>query len=119
MLISGAWLYEEPLFAYSLGYIKRIQAETPLDKIHWWHFYSNTCLISVVFLTIVVPYLVPAQRVRCVYYSAALTFILSATVVAKLGFHSPRPFWVTTDILAFGCETEFGNPSGHSCTTMG
>lgn len=37
----------------------------------------------------------------------------------KLGYHEPRPFWITTNIQAFSCSSQFGNPSGHSSSSMG
>lgn len=32
----------------------------------------------------------------------------------KLGFHSPRPYWVDAGVRAFSSETSFGMPSGHA-----
>ncbi len=32
----------------------------------------------------------------------------------KFLFHSPRPFWVSTDVIAHVQETSFGMPSGHA-----
>lgn len=32
----------------------------------------------------------------------------------KLGFHSPRPYWVDSAVRAFTSETSFGMPSGHA-----
>ena len=40
-------------------------------------------------------------------------------MVAKLGYHDPRPFWVSYDVQAFACESEFGNPSGHCSMSLG
>ncbi len=34
--------------------------------------------------------------------------------LAKLGFHSPRPYWVDSHIRAFVSESSFGLPSGHA-----
>lgn len=37
----------------------------------------------------------------------------------KLAFHTPRPYWVSTEIKAFASETGFGLPSGHSNAAVG
>jgi len=34
--------------------------------------------------------------------------------ILKLAFHSPRPYWVDTNVRAFSSETSFGMPSGHA-----
>lgn len=34
--------------------------------------------------------------------------------VFKLAFHSPRPYWVDTQVKALASETSFGLPSGHA-----
>lgn len=49
---------------------------------------------------------------------ARLAVMLVATTslngILKLAFHSPRPYWVSTDIKALNSETSFGIPSGHA-----
>ncbi|HWQ05415.1 MAG TPA: phosphatase PAP2 family protein [Longilinea sp.] len=34
--------------------------------------------------------------------------------ILKLAFHSPRPYWVNTEVKALSVETSFGLPSGHA-----
>jgi len=34
--------------------------------------------------------------------------------IFKFTFHSPRPYWVNTDVQALAAETSFGIPSGHA-----
>lgn len=47
-----------------------------------------------------------------------LALMLVATTslngVLKLAFHSPRPFWVSSEAQALSSETSFGIPSGHA-----
>lgn len=43
-----------------------------------------------------------------------LTFSNVLNTVFKLAFHSPRPFWVDTQVQALSSETSFGIPSGHA-----
>ena len=53
---------------------------------------------------------------------ARLLILLATTTglneVLKLVFHSPRPFWVSTDVHALSSDTSFGIPSGHAQTTF-
>ena len=37
----------------------------------------------------------------------------------KTAYHQARPFWDNIEITNYGCTTQFGNPSGHSITSMG
>lgn len=37
----------------------------------------------------------------------------------KLAFHTPRPYWVSTQVQAYTTETGFGLPSGHAQTAAG
>ncbi len=50
---------------------------------------------------------------------AAFMLILILTNITKLSYHDPRPYWVSSKVQAFSCSTQYGNPSGHSSTTMG
>ncbi len=34
--------------------------------------------------------------------------------IFKFAFHSPRPYWVNTEVQALSAETSFGVPSGHA-----
>jgi membrane-associated phospholipid phosphatase len=34
--------------------------------------------------------------------------------ILKLAFHTPRPYWINTEVKAYSTETSFGLPSGHS-----
>lgn len=46
----------------------------------------------------------------------SLVLLLSASlnVILKLGFHTPRPYWVYTQVQAYDSEFNFGIPSGHA-----
>jgi len=39
--------------------------------------------------------------------------------ITKLAYHQARPYWVNTNIIAYSCSSQYGNPSGHSETSMG
>ncbi len=38
----------------------------------------------------------------------------SLNLILKLGFHTPRPYWVSTRVHAYDSESPFGIPSGHA-----
>lgn len=37
----------------------------------------------------------------------------------KAFYSSPRPYWSSAEVKAWHCETDFGNPSGHSMLSIG
>jgi len=43
-----------------------------------------------------------------------LTLTSGINTIFKFIFHSPRPYWVNTDVKALSAETSFGLPSGHA-----
>ncbi|HNR01933.1 MAG TPA: phosphatase PAP2 family protein [Anaerolineaceae bacterium] len=49
-------------------------------------------------------------------FRAGMMLILSGGLnsIFKIFFHTPRPFWIDSDVRAFASETSFGMPSGHS-----
>ncbi len=44
----------------------------------------------------------------------ALLFTSSLNLLLKLGFHTPRPYWIDPNVQAYAAESSFGFPSGHS-----
>lgn len=32
----------------------------------------------------------------------------------KLFYNDPRPYFIYTDLKGYGCDAEYGNPSGHA-----
>ncbi len=46
----------------------------------------------------------------------AMILLLSASVndSLKMFFHGPRPYWYSTDVIAYARESSFGLPSGHA-----
>lgn len=43
-----------------------------------------------------------------------LTISSTLNAVLKLGFHSPRPYWIDPRVHAYALESTFGLPSGHA-----
>lgn len=76
-------------------------------------------LAAISALPILIPYIDVTQRAKAFYY---LTLVLGATIVMslqKLNYHQARPFWVSEEIWAGDCTTEYGNPSGHCLMSLG
>ena len=42
------------------------------------------------------------------------TLTSGVNTIFKFAFHSPRPYWVNTEVQALAAETSFGAPSGHA-----
>ncbi len=47
-----------------------------------------------------------------------LTLALFITITGKSMMSHPRPSWTSDEINAWACDPDFGNPSGHSLTSM-
>ena len=59
------------------------------------------------------------ERARAVYYTIAITALVSFSNIMKLTYAAPRPFWSSDDVQAFHCSSEYGNPSGHTSISVG
>lgn len=121
MIIYSETSYSQTLFDKSLEVIPNIQnGSTKGDfKVNMWSFYSNAGLGAVIALPIIIFYLLFHERVRCFYYVACFGAFTLLMNVTKLYYHQARPFWASPDVQAFGCEMQYGNPSGHSIMSMG
>ena len=53
-------------------------------------------------------------RPKYLYYLAAFSLDKCLIGIMKQIYHNPRPYMVDSDIHAYHCSKEFGNPSGHS-----
>jgi membrane-associated phospholipid phosphatase len=53
-------------------------------------------------------------RPKYFYYLAAFSLDKCLIGLMKQVYHNPRPYMVQSDIHAYHCSKEFGNPSGHS-----
>ena len=56
---------------------------------------------------------------RAFYYTLFITAVGLLMNTTKMAYHEPRPFMETTEIHAYGCSAEYGNPSGHSLFSAG
>ncbi len=48
-----------------------------------------------------------------------LLFSTAFNEIAKLALHSPRPYWVSTQVKPLAAESSFGSPSGHAQIATG
>lgn len=104
--------YREPLYAFSLDFIKIVQANTNPEKIQFMMLVSDFGIASV-FGMLVIAFLFCTIE-RAFYYTCVVSLNLYLMSIGKMGFHEPRPYMVDDDIQVFGCSTEFGQPSGHA-----
>jgi len=111
--------YRDSLYQSSLGFIKDIQAGASDTAATLWSLYSNVGVASAVGVPPLVLFLVYWRRIEGLYYAISLTAMLFLMNVTKLWYHEARPYWSDSDIRAFDCSTQFGNPSGHSLFSMG
>ena len=119
LILATAPLYSDALFEESLIYIPSIQRNsTPAQQL-LWRAWSNGGLAAVITLPVLATFAVPTQRVRCFYYVCVLSLVFAIMNFTKLGFHQARPYWVSADVAAYACSTDFGNPSGHCETVAG
>ena len=59
------------------------------------------------------------ERARLFYYIAMVTLFFFIENAGKIFYHQARPFWVSPDIHAYDCSTQYGCPSGHSMDSLG
>lgn len=56
-------------------------------------------------------------RPKYFYYLGAFMLDKCLLGIMKQIYHNPRPYMVDSDITAYHCSKEFGNPSGHSSSS--
>ena len=84
----------------------------------FWSHYSDLGVAAGVSLPPFILYFILWRRIHALYYLFVLSALLFLMNVSKLWYHDPRPFWVSDEIQALTCSTQYGNPSGHSMFSM-
>ena len=113
-------IYNLDLFNWSLIEIPVLQVNTTNSGFVIWDIYSNVCLVIACGAPIVWALAhTLTQRHRAVYYVIVLSAIFLVMNITKLIYHQARPFWDSSSIKAGSCSSQFGNPSGHSLTSLG
>ena len=116
-IIISEYYFREPLFEYSKSFEK-----------NWQENASNFTLIFFKIITKVGgEYLMgaPVAFVLCFcsfikssFYIAGLIFCLHFHSMMKIWYGSKRPFWENVELYKDICDGGFGNPSGHSITSV-
>lgn len=115
-VICGELLYRDSLFNKSLQIELDIQANLSDAGKGFFKFITNFGEVNVTLIILVVVFVfLPLNK----SFSFISTLIYSSFFgnLLQMIYHSPRPFWIEEKI-ANGCNTAFGNPSGHSFTTF-
>jgi undecaprenyl-diphosphatase len=118
-IVVSEMFYRQPLFTKSLTVEPNLQSRASSGEINFWQFYTDFALASCLAVPIVIAFLMPEQRTRCFYYVSCFTLIMVVMNVTKLSYADPRPFWVGQNVIAYGCDSSFGNPSGHTESSTG
>ena len=111
-------LYNQSLFDESLNLIPQLQHGASNFKIKMWYLFSNVTFYASLLAPILVFLLIFQQRARAFYYVMVFGVALLVTNVMKLKYHQARPFWVSEDVQALSCSSQYGNPSGHSLAAI-
>ena len=114
-------LIREPLFNFSLTLIKSLREEYP-DKNNNFYFLSKILAAIPRDIILVVISLITYNYFNIFKAYIMFTLIFYRKIVVnllKLYYQSPRPFWYD-EKLSYGEKVElgYGNPSGHSFTSM-
>lgn len=118
MILMIETVYREPWWQSSLIFIPKIQAGASSFGSTVWDLYSNLGVTSGIGLPPVILMVFKWRRLHSLYYVIMLTSMLFLMNITKLWYHGPRPFWVSLDIYPYTCNTQYGNPSGHSMFSM-
>ena len=105
LIFLAEMFYRQPLFNYSLTFIKQIQAGASPGQATLWHAYSNVGLYSIQGVPLVISFVIPSERTRCAYYFAVFLVLMVFQNITKLAYHDPRPFWVSQDVQALSCSS--------------
>lgn len=97
VIVVAQLFYYERLWEQTFVFIPKIQAGANDTQITVWGLYSDLGLDASL-LPIVIFFPWKGQRTRCIYYLSAFLLIVCFTNITKLGYHDPRPFWVSTTV---------------------
>jgi membrane-associated phospholipid phosphatase len=119
LAIGLEFVYRKPLFDESLDIEKNIQKQ----------YEGQPSMQS--FLNVITKFgqsyaTIPFMGLASVFLSINKSYqFLSVIVIAsymtnvlKISYANPRPFWVENGPAPKGCESGFGNPSGHAFTSV-
>ena len=111
------FFYRKPLFNYSLDFEKKWQDKASEETISMFRVFATIggqylivlpVLIILCFFTLIKSYVYIMGFLFCVQFHSMM----------KIWYGNTRPFWEKESLYVGECGTGFGNPSGHSITTV-
>ena len=63
-------------------------------------------------------YALTVQKIKTLAFFLYFFLITYVCSILKLIYHNPRPYWVSPNVEALECYSEYGNPSGHSMMSI-
>ena len=111
------FFYREPLFNYSLYFEKNWQSkatETTISTFKILTKYGGEYLMAVPVLIVFCFF----TLIKSYVYITFFIFCLQFHSIMKVWYGNKRPFWERQSLYKGLCDGGFGNPSGHSISTV-
>ena len=87
---------------------------------YFWIIYVNLVFFAMIVLPVSFGFLIYSSRYKALFYWIVFSLFNSLACLLKLYFHSPRPFWVNSEIEPIEkCSTHYGNPSRTTVICIG
>lgn len=109
--------YRQPLFDYSLEFERKWQDKSSIYTINFFKFITKVggeyCMAIPVAFTLCF-----YSLIKSTIYIAGFLFCLQFHSMMKIWYASSRPFWERPNLYKGICDGGFGNPSGHSMSSV-
>ena len=115
-LIAAETAYRQPLYNLSDELIQSLQtnAYAPI-----WKPISDGSVILLALLPLAESLVLKPDRALSFFRTVQLMIVLTFMLTMKNGYKDPRPYWSFSQVEAWSCSKDFGNPSGHSMSAWG
>lgn len=119
LVIVTEQFYRQPLKEVSLSVIKTLQGEDPKNNnaIKFLKFISQLGS-KMVFIPITIIVYNYANIYKTFTLLMALLISTAEFSILKMIYEGPRPYFIDLSIIPIDCEGGWGNPSGHSLSSM-
>ena len=109
--------FRQPLFNYSIIFEKNWQESSPESTIIFFKIITKVGgeYLMAVPVAIVICFF---PLVKSSFYISGLIFCLHFHSLMKIWYGNKRPFWEDTSLYKKICDAGFGNPSGHSVSSV-
>ena len=117
LVFISEFFFRKPLFDYSLSFEKKWQENSLESTITFFKIITKLCgeylmAIPVAFV------LCFCSMIKSSFYIAGLIFDLHFHSLMKIWYGNKRPFWEDPELYKGICDGGFGNPSGHSISSV-